>query len=107
MAGAVDDREPQAGRRGLDPVDDVAKSASLPPGYDAGDRAGELHELAELSVAVVRQRDDRDRADLLQREVEEHELGAVRQLHDHAVERAQAEVEQVEREPVGRASISP
>src|SRR6266540_1939386 len=44
------------------------------------------------------QRGDRDRANLLQREVEQHELGDVRQREHHAVERPEPELEQVERQ---------
>ena len=50
------------------------------------------------------QRHHRDGADLLQREIEIGELHAVRQLHDEAVERTDAEIEQVQRE-IGRARI--
>ena len=67
-------------------------------GSDARRRAGELDELADLGEAMRDQRRDRDRADLLQREIEDHELGDVRELHDDAVERLQAELEQVQRE---------
>ena len=50
-----------------------------------------------------RQRRDRDRADFLQREIEDHELGDVRQLQHDAIERPQAKLEQIEREVVAQA----
>src|SRR5262249_35066782 len=75
----------------------------LPFGIHAGRRAGELYELADLGVAVGDQRGDQDAADLLQREVEDHELPAVRQRRHDAVERFQAELEEVQREVVAQA----
>ena len=52
---------------------------ALPLGIDARRGVRELHELADLGVAMGDERGDRDRADLLQREVEQDELGDVRQ----------------------------
>ena len=57
----------------------------------------------DLVVAVRGERGDRDAADLLQREIENHELGDVGQRRHDAVERLQPELEQVEREIVGEA----
>src|SRR5581483_6423442 len=76
---------------------------ALALGIDAGARAGKLDELVDLGEAVRDERGDRDAGDLLQREVEQHELGAVRQRGHDAVEGLQAELEQVQRQVVGEA----
>ena len=46
------------------------------------------------------QRGDRDGADLLQRKVEQHELGDVGQRRYHAVQRLEPELEEIERQVV-------
>jgi hypothetical protein len=61
----------------------------------------ELHELVDLGKAVRHERGDRNGADLLQREIEQHELGDVRKRRHHAIERLQPELEQVERQVIG------
>jgi hypothetical protein len=52
---------------------------------------------------VRRQCRDRDRADFLQRKIEDHEFGDVRQLQHDPVERAQAKRDEIEREVVAQA----
>src|SRR5437764_1446930 len=49
------------------------------------------------------ERCDGNGADLLQGEVEEHELGAVRERGHHPVERLEAQLEEVQRQVVGDA----
>src|SRR6266704_2637985 len=70
-------------------------------GYDAACCAGDCHELADLEIAMCRQRHHGNRADLLKREIEIDELDAVRELYDKAVERPDAEIEEIEREVCG------
>ena len=49
-----------------------------------------------------RQCRNRNAADFLQREIQEYEFDHVRHLHDHAIERRQTQVEQVERQALAR-----
>ena len=60
---------------------------TLAVGGDTHLRLGDFRELAELMITMGRQRAYRDRADLLQREIEIRKLDHIRQHHDHAVER--------------------
>ena len=93
----------QAGLLGLHTVDDrrEAELAALFAHRGRVHRAAGLrqaHELAQLRVAVRHQRRDRDAAELLQREVQHHELGHVGQGGHDAVQRLEAQLEQVERQ---------
>ena len=82
-----------------DPLDHVqVVEVTRPVGRHDRRRARELGELRDLGEAVGDERRDRDRPDLLQREVEDDELGDVRELHDDAVERPQPAFEEVQRE---------
>ena len=63
-------------------------------------RAGQADELAQLAVSVRGQGHDRDRADPLQAEVERGKEPGVRQLQHHPVAWPQAQVEQVQRDPL-------
>jgi hypothetical protein len=94
---------PEMRVRRLHPPDHrLELEVALPLGIDAGRGAGELHELADLGEAVRHERGDRDGAQLLQREVEQHELREVRQRRHHAVKRPEPELEQVKRQVVGQ-----
>ena len=76
------------------------REIALALGIDARHRLRDVDELAHLAVAVGRKRRDRDRADLLQGEIEDHELSHVGQLQHDPVERLEAERGQVAREVV-------
>src|SRR5471030_117754 len=66
----------------------------------AGRGRGNAHELAELGVAVGGQRGNRDDADFLQCEIQQHELGHIGQLQHRRLQRAKTEFKQVQRQPV-------
>ena len=73
-------------------------------GYDAGGRARQRDELADLGEAVGDQRGDRDTAGLLQRHIENGEFPDIRELDHHPVQRLQAQLHKVERQ-VGRQPV--
>ena len=72
---------------------DLETACRYAPGGDAcvADRARRPNEMAHLGVPVRAQRHHRNRADPAQREVDEHEVEPVRELHDDPVERPDAE----------------
>lgn len=72
--------------------------AALGVWNDARRGSGKLRELADLGVAVAGQRGDWNAADFLKRKVKDHKLGHVGQLHYHAVERLEAQDQQIQRE---------
>jgi hypothetical protein len=101
-SGAVDDGQAQGGRGGPHPVDDLPEvGVPGPSRHHAGDGFGQSGELLQLPVAVLGQRHDRDRTELLQCHVQVGERRVVGQLHDDPVQRAQAEVVEVAGEPLG------
>ena len=77
---------------------------ALPVRDHAGRRAREFDELADLGVAVRRQRRDRNRADLLQREIQDHELGDVGSCTTTRSSGFKPSVQQVQRE-IGREPV--
>ena len=98
------DAVPEGAALGTDALDHrLELEIPLALRVDAGAGAGELHELADFRVAMRHQRGDRDGADLLQREVEQHEFGDVGQRRHHAVERLEPQLEEVQRQVVGDA----
>src|SRR6202051_2115714 len=62
--------------------------------------ARKLDELADFRKAVRHERRDGDATDLLKRQVENNELGDIRQLHDNAVQGMEADFQQVQRQVV-------
>src|SRR6185295_2817893 len=77
---------------------------AMPVGSDRADGARNLNELADLQIAMRRQRHHRDGAYFLEREIEISELHTVRELDHETIERVDAEIEQVQSK-IGGACI--
>src|SRR5713101_6910030 len=101
---AEHDSQPDRWRLAAHPTDHFPEvEVTITIRRNAGRGPGELRELAHFEKAVRDESRDRDAADFLQCEIEEHELDDIRKLHDHAIERHEAGLEQIQGEAVGDA----
>ncbi len=69
--------------------------------HDPSPGPGDVGQSFDVVLTVAIDQEHGDGADLLEGEVGEHELSPVRQLHQHAVERFDAQLHQADRQPVG------
>src|SRR5215472_4992015 len=91
------------GRFLADPLDHRAVvEIAQTVGNDAGHGARKINKLTDFREPMWHERRDRNAADLLQCEVQNHKLADIRELYYDAVERFEARVEQIQRQVVGQ-----
>ena len=96
---AAPTRSDQGGHVGRNAVDHRREvEVAMAPGDHARTGARQLDELPDLGITMAGKRRNRYAAHFLQAEIQQHELGDVRQLRHDAILRLEAHLEQIQRQ---------